>query len=663
MKQNMKVENIGISELERRDGRLSSGFTLRAFVLGALLCLFIGFVIPYTNTCILGSYLSLNFSTPIAMVLIALLVGMANVLLGLLRKTFVLTRTELVTIYIMMLVACTIPSFGFTEYMLPQLAAVFYYATPENDWANLIHPYIKDWTVPQGDEGIKWFFEGLPGGYSVPWGIWIRPLIFWCSLFVVLSFVMICMMVILRRQWMDGEKLTYPLIQTPLEMIKEDGEGRLLKPFLRNPVLWVGFAIPAVILSINAFHTYYHIIPAVNLWPNIPIFRRTLRLPFRVNFAWIGFSYFVDTNIAMGIWVFYLLGMIEQGIFNVIGFQSTETLDRFSFPQSPYLSHQGMGAMIVFVLFGLWTARGHLRSVFRKAFRGDAKVPDDEEILSYRMAVFGMIGGLLFMWIWIWRSGLPFHIVPLFLFGSFVLYIALTRVVVQGGIASMRPPMIGSSFVISGIGTSAIGTQGLISLAMTYGWHSEVRTFVMASCANGLKLVQDMKGSRRPLLWAMILAMLFSLVGSIWMVLYLAYGYGGINLREVIFISAPTGPFMDIAPKLLSPEPANLGGWIFTSIGGAIMGLLMFAQHRLLWWPLHPLGFAICVGWKTGHIWFSIFLAWMFKSVILKYGGPKLFRTTRPFFMGLILGEAGIAAVWLIIDYFTGMTNNLLTTM
>ena len=43
----------------------------------------------------------------------------------------------------------------------------------------------------------------------------------------------------------------------------------------------------------------------------------------------------------------------------------------------------------------------------------------------------------------------------------------------------------------------------------------------------------------------------------------------------------------------------------------------------------------------------------------MKYGGPGLFRRARPFFLGLIVGQFFIAGLWLIIDFFTGMTDNV----
>ena len=59
-------------------------------------------------------------------------------------------------------------------------------------------------------------------------------------------------------------------------------------------------------------------------------------------------------------------------------------------------------------------------------------------------------------------------------------------------------------------------------------------------------------------------------------------------------------------------------------------------------------------------VWFSIFLAWLFKTIVLKYGGAAAYSRTRPFFLGLILGQVVVAGMWLVIDYFTGMTGNVL---
>ena len=41
----------------------------------------------------------------------------------------------------------------------------------------------------------------------------------------------------------------------------------------------------------------------------------------------------------------------------------------------------------------------------------------------------------------------------------------------------------------------------------------------------------------------------------------------------------------------------------------------------------------------AGKMFFTVLVAWMIKSMVLRYGGPRLFHRLRPFFLGLILGE------------------------
>ena len=113
-----------------------------------------------------------------------------------------------------------------------------------------------------------------------------------------------------------------------------------------------------------------------------------------------------------------------------------------------------------------------------------------------------------------------------------------------------------------------------------------------------------------------------------------------------------------VARRLINPAGPSWEGWFSTGIGASIMGGLMLARHYLIWWPLHPIGFPIAGLWLMSHSWFSIFLAWVCKAIALKYWGPRGFRAARPFFLGAILGQFTSAGVWLIVDAFTGMTDN-----
>ena len=91
------------------------------------------------------------------------------------------------------------------------------------------------------------------------------------------------------------------------------------------------------------------------------------------------------------------------------------------------------------------------------------------------------------------------------------------------------------------------------------------------------------------------------------------------------------------------------------------MVLLTFVKNRFVWWPIHPVGMAVGLTHPIYHTWFSVFLAWLFKSAILKWGGAKLYLTLRPFFLGIVLGTFASAGMWLIIDAITGIGGNQFT--
>ena len=645
---------------DRQHERDLQGIPLRGILIGAVLALVLSICDTYATNAIQGSYLTLNFSTPAALFFIFFLVLVSGVV-GLLHRRLALTRAELVTIYIMLVVACCIPGMGFTQFMIPCLLGSTYYATPENDWDGLYNQYIPEWMIPRGENVARYFFEGLPEGASIPWGAWVVPLSLWFGFFLALGFAMICTMVILRKQWVDNEKLSYALVQVPMEMIQREDGGAVGRSFFTNKAMWLGFAFSFLLLSVNGLHSYYPEFPYFTRWFGLPLFRNSW-LSFYFSPPWTGFFYFVNLDILASIWFFYFLARLQRGIFNELGVQSTQRVDFYS-REDPFLAHQGFGAMIAFVVVGLWVARRHLRDVVAKAVGGLREVDDGGEILSYRQAFFGMIAGLLIVAVWLWMIGLPFPVAVLFVFGAMVLFLGLTRVVAEGGIPTMRPPLMTSTFVISSVGTANIGAPGLVALGFSYGWHAEVRSFVMSSVANGLKMSEIIHGPKRRLFWAIVVAVLVTLAGSSYVTLVMAYGHGGINLNSLFFSWQSThfGP-MDMSPRIAAdPEGPRWDAWQFMGIGAGVMSVLMWARHQFVWWPLSPLGFAIAANWKTGHIFCSALLAWLLKLGILRYGGVRLYRNLRPFFLGLILGEIVAAGLFLILDYFTGHTGSFLT--
>ena len=92
---------------------------------------------------------------------------------------------------------------------------------------------------------------------------------------------------------------------------------------------------------------------------------------------------------------------------SVVGLHSTEVVSVYGTPESPLLAHQGIGALLVYVIVGLWQARSHFATVGRRVWKGREGNEDADEIMSYRAVVLGLSGGIAVMVLWLWSSGIP----------------------------------------------------------------------------------------------------------------------------------------------------------------------------------------------------------------------------------------------------------------
>ena len=641
-----------------------SAFTPRALLIGSLFSFFIGAGVPYASFYLQGSFMALGFSTVGAVFLLFFLTGLINPLLKSLHPGIGLHRREVLLIYIMMVMASPLPSL-FAAKFLVQVTIPFYYATPENEWRELILPYVPHWLMLDDPAVLDSFYEGLGRGRPVPWSFWLPVILCWLPFVWALFLVMIAAMVILRKQWIVHERLIYPLVQVPLAMAEEGSNGERVNPFFKNPVMWIGFSIPALWGTLHGLHNYFpDVLPIAQhadmFSMRLPLFGDTPPLHIILRFNILGFFYFLKTEIAFSLWFFNLFSVLQRGIFSVLGVTSPETLGAGHAVHNPILAHHSMGGMLVLVLAGLWMARKHLAAVFRKAFKGDPTVDDSDEIISYRAAVFMLLAGCLVLVGWLWMAGLPLWGAVALLFLALVLFVGFTRVVAEGGLSDGALPVIPAGILVSAVGSSVLGPYGLVGLATTFMWTGNMRSFVMASCANGLKLAEELGDNKRPLFWAMLLALVVSLVSAVWMLLSVGYEAGALNMRMGGTGTAHRAGFDFIERLLRTPTESYLWGWFHTGIGAGVMSLLMWVRWRFIGWPLHPLGYPIGPIWIMDALWFNMFLAWLIKIVVLKYGGVGFYRRTRPFFFGLILGNVVPGGIFLIVDHFTGMVGNII---
>ena len=294
-----------------------SGLSVRGFWVGSFLSFFLAIGSPYANMAMRASNMSFDFNTPGAIFLFFVLIALINALfkwvargiglcvgmaglagLAFLRITstsaasiytnqasglrpfswprcgsvpcraarrlaLALNRAELVLVYVMLMVVSSLCTMGMTQQLLPAITAFFYYATPENKWVEKLLPLRSERVLFDDGQQSEGFYEG--GVAEIPYAAWVEPLLWWAIFLLALYAAMVATAVILRRQWMERERLAYPLTQVGLAMVAGEDENRLFNGFLRRPALWCGVAIPLFFGSLTALHRYDPSVPMVNL--------------------------------------------------------------------------------------------------------------------------------------------------------------------------------------------------------------------------------------------------------------------------------------------------------------------------------------------------------------------------------------------------------------
>ncbi|MDP6777251.1 MAG: hypothetical protein QGI83_10855, partial [Candidatus Latescibacteria bacterium] len=388
---------------------MAHGITPRSAAVGILAAAVISGWITYSRTAADTSAINITH-LPVSLFVVFLLVVTANLLWRASGRGPGLAPSELLTVLAVGLVAAMIPARGLTGIWLGLLAVPYYRGTPENGWIEHIQPHLPSHLYPT-NEGLQttFLYEGLPPGAEVPWNAWLTPVFWWVTLILAGFTVCVSIVVILRKQWVEHERLDYPLLAPILELIEDSGDGAPRWPALfSGRLFWIGFALAFGIIAWNT-NTYFHPTwPRINMSPSAGLFYFARLFPpllTHINTYTIGFAYFVNLEILFSIWFFHFVLMTEIAVIRKTGFQLGKMHASGGSWGDPLVRWQSLGALFAFVAWGLWTARRHLKAVFTKALSGNPEVDDSSEILSYRTAVLGLILGTLFIAAWLWRAG------------------------------------------------------------------------------------------------------------------------------------------------------------------------------------------------------------------------------------------------------------------
>ncbi|MDE0505492.1 MAG: hypothetical protein OXI86_15555 [Candidatus Poribacteria bacterium] len=317
-----------------------------------------------------------------------------------------LSRAELLSLYVAVSLSTAIGGHMCVQIMISVISYAFAFATPENDWQALFWNYIPEWLSVRDKGALENLYLWDSTLYLKPNIMaWLPPMLVWgCFLFALFS-AMLAINFMLRKQWTENERLSYPLIQLPLEMTSRR------RSFFGSRAMWIGFGVAAFIDLLNGFNHLFPQIPRIALTRSrendlaellaIHPWDAVDWLPVGVYPFAVGLAFFIPLGLSFSVWVFYLYWKLQR----VLG-------SAFALPHGfPYASEQSFGAFVGIGVMGLWAARRHLVQVARTCLGVGSRVDDADEPLSYRGTVVWLLLSLAFLFGFCHRAGMSLWVV------------------------------------------------------------------------------------------------------------------------------------------------------------------------------------------------------------------------------------------------------------
>jgi hypothetical protein len=636
------------------------------------------------NTLLVGNFM------PIGLLLFFLVVVIAiNAPLRRWLPALALSGRELTVAMCIVLVCCGLPGSGLMRYLPTQLVGVWKHGSANPEYAKMLDDMeLPTWLFPKfdspaaGDRGgedvVQNYYARVPGERdslidrvkAVPWAAWRAPAVAWSVFSIAFFGAMACILLIVRRQWVENERLPFPLAGIFAAVVEEPPPGRALNDLFRTRSFWIAFVVVFLIHSCNALYRYDgKNFPEIrirfdlnSIFANEPwVFVAGDMKSAGLLFCIVGITYFLPSQISLSSWVFYVALNI---MLMVMG---TYRVDWSGVARADEL----MGGVVPYALAVVWVGRKHWLEVIRQMGRGWRDGESRGRYLPYAFTGWALIAFSVLGVGIMYAAGMTLFAAVVSFFGMLTLNLVVARIVAETGLpfvnlaAGLERPYL-LAIDASGDGPRIPPKSFYLTQLAASSYSQDMRESSAVFMSHSLKLADDVYGDvaptdprswRRatPFLVALATALIIGFVTAAVAKIYVEYTHAvslsvgaGIPdnhstnavppglLSRAYQYSAPTGP----------PEAHSRVGHFLT--GAAISTALIVGRLSSAAFPLHPVGFLMAFSWPMSKIWFSILVGWFIKTCIVAFGGTTLYRTCREFFIGLILGEAFVAAFWLV---------------
>ncbi|MCJ7823186.1 MAG: hypothetical protein MUQ26_08965 [Armatimonadetes bacterium] len=635
--------------MERKPGateeRRPAGVTFRSVVLGLAFVAGLAFFIPYLSDVKNGADLGLGPITTASILALVIVLGPINGLLVWLYRARSLTRQEILTVYSMVAVTAAISTVGYATFVTVMATASQYFASSGNRWEILIQPHIPVWLQLNNPQAIRWLWEGIPEKQAVPWGVWRQPLVAWGAIALCIYVGSFCLVALVRRDWIEGQRLVFPLAQIPLETVGYRGiPGTAL---LRHPVFWAGFGLAFLHGMMGLLNTYYPAFPYHNMqWPIGRSFNQNVmpwgvlnRLQFNLSWSSIGIMCLLPVEVSLSLWFFHVWYYMEVVALAAFGFTG-EAGSRYAFNPGVFFSFQTGGALVGFGALILWQSRRAIAASVRAWWDPVWREHDPLELVKPRYALVGLLVSTAVLCLIANAAGAQVHRLLILLFMFYMTAISLTRVIAAAGTNHVECGPQVRYLLDHGLGTMGVRPGSYVLMnQMDAVFMTEFKVSFMHYAANDMKVfhASRLRGTSVVLSLAAAVVLMVALggMGRVWS----GYHRGIGTLSSWTYDSVPRWEWGDMVDQLQNPgQPDAMG--IASMLSGALAaGILALLQTHVSWWRLSPVGFLLQGGWGINAlIWANALVGWALVNAIYQFGGLRLYAKLRPSFFGLFLG-------------------------
>jgi hypothetical protein len=490
----------------------------------------------------------------------------------------------------------------------------------------------------------------------------------WGSFFVALFLANLCLLLMLKQQWIRNERLTFPIAMVPLETVREREEGGIRLGHLPTAwTFWIGFLVAAWLSVQSRLPSFLPWFPAIPMGETVLIAWQKVGPLAGLGDIWlvlypeiIALAYLIPKELSFSVWFFWFVrvGLCVISIAAGATPRKPEEWYGTTFP-APY--YQGGGALLALGGWGLWMAWRHLKRVGRMAIAGGSEREGSDEPFGYRLVLGMFLVCYGYMVYFCWLAGARV-VVGVALIGLIIAWhMVWARLRAETGMSFIGFPFQVNEMMLQPFGSGAYRPAELVTIsalrwASFPGW-GESCEVVTGSALDSFKIADSARISQRRLTGAMIGGFVLALAAGALMVLAACYHWGLLQLHtptgwlEGMVRGTGTETFENLtSPTHFDPMAAiALGsGVVFT----LFLGLM---RLRFWWWPFHPVGYIAANVWGSQWWYMPLFIGWAFKSLVIRYGGLRLYQRTIPMAIGVIIGTQLVSVLWTVVAGFVRM--------